>query len=183
VPTPRRNRRDLILQAALAGFGRKGFEGTAISEIAHAVGVSKAAVSFHFASKDDLAHALADPVLSELDAVLDAYPDPLWPAGAIALGGAYLDKLVEHRDVVTWLDGDKSIQARAEWGGRMAEQMERLVRAFTGSDGDPAGRARALAAIGGLWRPLKVMPVAELVAHRDAIIRAALISYAPLEPV
>jgi AcrR family transcriptional regulator len=170
---------------ALAGFGRRGFEGTAISEIAAAVGVSKAAVSFHFASKDDIAHALADPVLDELDAVLDRHPRPVWPSGALALAGEYFDTLVQHRDVVTWLDGDKSIQARPEWGGRMATQMERLVSAFTGSDRDPAGRARALAAIGGIWRPLRVMGAEELLEHRDSIVRAALISYAPLdvEPV
>jgi AcrR family transcriptional regulator len=67
-------RRDALLTAALKGFTQRGYNGTTVAELAAATGMSKAAVSYHFPTKNDLLHALADPPLDGLDALVERHP-------------------------------------------------------------------------------------------------------------
>lgn len=53
-------RRAQILQVAIRLFSYKGFNGTTTKEIAAAVGVSEAMVFRHFATKQELYHAILD---------------------------------------------------------------------------------------------------------------------------
>src|SRR5262249_12980345 len=57
---PGEDRRRQLLQAAIASFARKGFGGTKTKDIAAAAGVSEAILFRHFASKEDLYHAILD---------------------------------------------------------------------------------------------------------------------------
>jgi AcrR family transcriptional regulator len=50
--------RERILDVALDLFTEKGFDGTSLREIAEQLGVTKAALYYHFASKDDILMAL-----------------------------------------------------------------------------------------------------------------------------
>jgi len=50
--------RDRILNVALDLFTEKGFDGASLREIAERLGVTKAAIYYHFASKDDILMAL-----------------------------------------------------------------------------------------------------------------------------
>lgn len=175
--SPRRSRRSLILDVALRRFRTAGFDGTAISEIADEVGVTKAAVSFHFASKEAMLRELAEPMLDALDVVFDRHADPTWPDGVWALSADYLDTLVEHHSVAGWLDGDATARRHAGIGRRLRRGVERLLDAITAGSDDPADRVRAVAVVGGLWRPIRLLDPSELGAHRTVLLRAALISY------
>lgn len=53
-------RRDQILQIAIKLFSQYGFRGTTTKKIAEAAGVSEAMVFRHFASKQELYHAILD---------------------------------------------------------------------------------------------------------------------------
>lgn len=53
-------RRSQILQVAIKLFSQYGFRGTTTKEIARAAGVSEAMVFRHFATKDELYHAILD---------------------------------------------------------------------------------------------------------------------------
>lgn len=61
---PRQDRaertRNLILDAAAEAFEARGFAGASLSDILARAGVTKGALYFHFASKEDLAKALVD---------------------------------------------------------------------------------------------------------------------------
>jgi AcrR family transcriptional regulator len=59
-------RRELILDAALEVFARRGFNGASIDEIAHAAGVSKALIYEHFPSKRDLHVSLLERHVQEI---------------------------------------------------------------------------------------------------------------------
>ena len=61
-PSQRQGTFDKILAAALDLFVSRGFEGTTVDEIAEAVGLTKGAIYFHFATKDDVLLALLDQV-------------------------------------------------------------------------------------------------------------------------
>lgn len=50
--------RDAILRGAAEVFGARGFGLASIADIAAAAGLTKGALYFHFASKDELAHAV-----------------------------------------------------------------------------------------------------------------------------
>ena len=62
-----------ILDVALELFSEHGFEGTTLQQIADRLGLTKAALYYHFRSKDDLVRALVAPAITDLDKLLDAY--------------------------------------------------------------------------------------------------------------
>lgn len=85
-----RTRREM-LETALRLFSERGYGGTSLQMIADTMGLTKAAVYYHFRTKGELLEAMAAPVLEELDRVLDAAaalpetPDRLqWLAEGIA---------------------------------------------------------------------------------------------------
>ena len=59
----RNNTKQEILNAALDLFSTQGFDATSMSQIAEAVGVRKASLYSHFASKDDILKSLMQNVL------------------------------------------------------------------------------------------------------------------------
>jgi len=88
-PVPRarltsENRRRQLLQNAVALFSKHGFSGTRTKDIAAACGVSEAILFKHFATKEDLYHAMLDTHeavagkekwLSEMQAMADRRDD------------------------------------------------------------------------------------------------------------
>jgi AcrR family transcriptional regulator len=58
VSGPSATTKDRILEAALDYFITLGFDGTSLRQIAERVGLTKAALYYHFASKDDILSAL-----------------------------------------------------------------------------------------------------------------------------
>ncbi len=60
VRMPGEDRRRQLLRVAVESFARNGFSGTKTKDIAAAAGVSEAILFRHFASKEDLYHAILD---------------------------------------------------------------------------------------------------------------------------
>ena len=63
--------RDRLLDTALGLFTLHGVEGTSLQMIADALGVTKAAVYYHFKTKDEITESVAEPALRELMEILD----------------------------------------------------------------------------------------------------------------
>jgi AcrR family transcriptional regulator len=84
--------RERILDVALDLFIENGFDGTSLREVAHRLGVTKAALYYHFASKDDILMAL-HMRLHELgkDALRRMAEEPL----SLELWGELLDQMVD----------------------------------------------------------------------------------------
>jgi len=61
-----------ILRVAQDLFVSRGYHATSVREIAEKLGLTKTAVLYHFPSKKDIIAALADPILSDLEAAIDA---------------------------------------------------------------------------------------------------------------
>jgi AcrR family transcriptional regulator len=80
--------REAILEAALRGFGARGYEATGIREIAAAAGCNVASISYHFGGKEGLRDACAAHVVELMSAVLAAGrpegPPPASPEAAEA---------------------------------------------------------------------------------------------------
>jgi AcrR family transcriptional regulator len=97
---PAAQRREVILAAAEETFGRCGYHGTSLDDVAHSAGVSKALIYEHFSSKRELHGSLLDERAAEIFARVEA---------AVARGGngeqrlrngidAFLAFVEEHRD-------------------------------------------------------------------------------------
>jgi AcrR family transcriptional regulator len=81
--------RDRILQSALDLFIDQGYDKTSLREVAERVGVTKAALYYHFASKDEIFRTLMEPLLdlqTQAMALLQEHPTlEEWSAGLTAL--------------------------------------------------------------------------------------------------
>jgi AcrR family transcriptional regulator len=178
-----RNRRDVLLAAALDRFTRRGYDATSVAELAAATGMSKAAVSYHFRTKNDLLHALTDPLLDNLDALIERHPPrPHWPDEVQALLEDYLTALTDHSQVAAWVDSDKAVLNHPEIGARLHQNTERMCQAITGSTANgTAATARATAALGSLWRPIRTLTPTQLATHRDALLHTAMAGCAPTD--
>lgn len=89
-----RARRDQLVSLTVDLVAEHGYRGTSLQRIADAAEISKAAVLYHFASKDAVIAAAYEHVIGELvaevGAAVDAAPDPLTAAET------YLDALLAH---------------------------------------------------------------------------------------
>ncbi|SPM33942.1 hypothetical protein MRAB57_1749 [Mycobacterium rhizamassiliense] len=68
---PMATRRRLLI-AAMSLFNQYGFAGTSLQMIADELGLTKAAIYYHFRTRDQLLMALMDPVQREIGSVVDA---------------------------------------------------------------------------------------------------------------
>src|SRR6516165_5426796 len=59
-----------IQQVALELFAEQGYERTSLREIAERLGVTKAALYYHFKSKEDIVHSFTEDYFTRLDAVI-----------------------------------------------------------------------------------------------------------------
>src|SRR6201989_3709512 len=69
--TPRTDTRSRAQKVALELFAEQGYEKTSLREIAERLGVTKAALYYHFKSKEEIVHSFTDDYFAELDALLD----------------------------------------------------------------------------------------------------------------
>ncbi len=77
-------RTNQILDAAIAEFGRSGFDGARMEDVAQAAGLSKGSLYLHFRSKDDLIAGLLDRLFAESVGRLVAVGEaPLAPSEVI----------------------------------------------------------------------------------------------------
>ena len=60
-----------ILEVSAELFAEQGYDATSLREIADRMGFTKAALYYHFQSKDDILKALVDPAFEILDELLD----------------------------------------------------------------------------------------------------------------
>ena len=127
-----------VLDAALELFAEHGFEGTSLQQIADRLGVTKAAVYYHFRSKDDLLSALVEPAFDELNQLLDE-ADALPRDNArqkLALQ-AFVEYLLRHRSTASWMSRDAAAMTRPVVWERARGVEGRLDALLTIGDSDP----------------------------------------------
>jgi AcrR family transcriptional regulator len=171
-----------IARLALDRFRVDGFVGTSIADLAGALGVSKAAIYYHYRSKDALLHHLIDPLLDAIDACIQAHDQPRRTAQQLL--SAYLAVLLAHREVVPLIATDVAVLNHPTIGPRLHAQNHQLQSLLTAPNTDVAARLRAEAALGALWRPLIAQPPPDLTspAHQHILIDAAVATLQPSRP-
>jgi AcrR family transcriptional regulator len=174
-----------IARLALARFRVGGFVGTSIVDLAGALGVSKAAIYYHYRSKDALLHHLVDPLLDAIDACIQDYTTPVASARTPRqLLGAYLAVLLAYREVVPLIATDVAVLNHPSIGPRLHAQNQQLRALLTAPDTSVSARLRAEAALGAIWRPLiaEPPPRPERPAHQHMLVDAAVATLQPSRP-
>lgn len=146
--------RQRFADAALDLFVEHGFNGTSLQMIGDRLGVSKAAVAYHFHSKDDLLAAVTQPAFSDLREMLDeAESVRRESARRTHVLEGYIDYLIRHRRVSTWLSRDVAALTNPAVFGPIQELTERMDAVLMG-DADPLARVWASAMTQGLSGPI-----------------------------
>lgn len=166
--------RQRILDAALARFRAQGYGKTALREIAEDLGITKAALYYHFKAKADLLEALATPIVEGFESLMDA-PDDLDPATLVEHG---LDGLLRDRRLASWLLRDFSALEHPDIGPRLLAVQERMRMRLAGGTGGAEAAVRAACAMGVIFWPVVTLPDDELVAARDVILATAVAALA-----
>jgi AcrR family transcriptional regulator len=154
----REETRARILATALELIAANSFAGTSTREISERLGFTKAALYYHFRTKDDLLAALVAPAIGELAALAAGMSPRPAAAPRRSVLAAYADLVIRHEDLIRVLSQDPSVANRPPLTAA-APLYERLTQLLSGVEApDAAERARVRAALGGLHAALLHAP-------------------------
>ena len=142
--------RTQILAVAQELFVARGFAATTTRELAERLGFTKAALYYHFHTKDDLWAALAEPMLQRMrDLVANATvtEDPAQRAAWLA---TYIDTMFEYREIIQVFHQDPSAR-QCPITDDFVDVVDGMVRVLSGSDSpDTTARTRARATLAAI---------------------------------
>lgn len=120
-----KNRRELILEAALELFGERGFAATGIDEIGEAAGISGPAVYRHFQSKNEILLEALNRIGRRLRRGVDEAA-ALPPDEALAhLVATHVDTVIEQGSfVVVWLRERNALKEEHRFSMRRYQRMQ-----------------------------------------------------------
>ena len=171
-PPEQETTRDRVLAVALELFAEKGFTATSTRELSERLGFTKAALYYHFRTKDDILSALAEVAARDLDGLAGAGPARNAAARRALLAG-YTDLVAAHSRLIHVISQDPAARcgARDTW----RPLHERLLRNLTGQEQpDQVELTRARAALGAIHAALH----SNRVDPGDPAIRAAALAAA-----
>src|SRR5260370_426504 len=137
MPSTRPDTRTRILDAALDVFSEHGFDGSSLQQIADRLDLTKAALYYHFHSKDELLEALVEPAITGLDEILDGCSgEPDTPARRRQFMKSYLDYLLRQRRLIAYISRDLATLAHPALSSGNDERRQRIAAILAGADLD-----------------------------------------------
>ncbi|WP_223402127.1 TetR/AcrR family transcriptional regulator [Occultella gossypii] len=151
--------RQRIESTALQLFVTKGFAATSLKDIADELGITKAALYYHFPAKADLARGVFQPFIDDVDAVLDELDGRrLAPEDVLA---AYAGALLPHRTALAATLRDPGAVADLDLEGASVRWLARLSALVGHGEATAETRVRTAVAVGGLTRALVLPEMAD----------------------
>ncbi|MFI6763786.1 TetR/AcrR family transcriptional regulator [Micromonospora sp. NPDC050417] len=145
------NTRTRIQTVALELFTEQGYEKTSLREIAERLGVTKAALYYHFKSKDDIVQSFVEDRLDRLDALVTHRHEPTGdlPARRRALLARYADEFFGSagHSVMRFFDQNQTVLKSLPAGQMMRERMLQLATVLAAPEDSPGARLRATLAL------------------------------------
>ncbi len=148
----RRDTRSQAQQVALELFAEQGYEKTSLREIAERLGVTKAALYYHFKSKEDIVHSLTDDYFAEIDALLDwAKEQPRTDESRREILDRYVGIVLGRGEVFRFLEQNRAavqaMEAAKDRFARFRGRLETLVDLLAGPGAPLRARVRASTAV------------------------------------
>ncbi|WP_432986043.1 TetR/AcrR family transcriptional regulator [Dactylosporangium sp. CA-233914] len=167
-----------IQRVALDMFIEDGYDKTSLREIAERLGVTKAALYYHFPTKDDIVSSLIEQRIKAVDALLEwAETQPRDPGQRIRFIERYAnlhDEFV-HENVIRFFERNQTLINTLPAGKRLREQMMRVFELLADPQDTMAQhlrRSMALFAVHASWVLLREHPGTAL-QRREAALEVA----------
>jgi len=150
--TPRTDTRSRVQKVALELFAEQGYEKTSLREVAERLGVTKAALYYHFKSKEDIVHSFTDDYFAEIDDLVDwAKDQPRTEATRREVLHRYVGIVLGGSEVFRFLHQNQaSVQAMGAGKDRFTRfrgRLDALVDVLAGPDAPLRDRVRTTAAV------------------------------------
>jgi AcrR family transcriptional regulator len=140
-----------IIEAAVDLFAEHGIGGTSLQMIADALGVTKAAVYHQYNTRDAIILAVAEAVLTRLEAaVTGAEGERSQPRARQVLIRGMVDLAVERRRMAGILQRDPIMLRFLERHEPFRQVMTRVNRLLMGGTSDPRARVRVATLVGAI---------------------------------
>jgi AcrR family transcriptional regulator len=142
-----------IQRVALELFAEQGYERTSLREIAERLGVTKAALYYHFRSKEDIVRSFTEDHFSRLDALIAWGRDqPPSARTGHELIERYITILMDGSEVFLFLERNQAFVRSADDGKKhrfeqFRPRLNALVEIIAGPGAPPRARVRAASAI------------------------------------
>ena len=141
-----------IQQVALELFAEHGYERTSLREIAERLGATKAALYYHFKSKEDIVHSFTDDYFEEIDRLLDwAKAQPQTEETRREILDRYVGIVLAGSEVFHFLEQNRAavqgMEAGKERFARFRDRLDALVDLLAGPGASLRGRVRATTAV------------------------------------
>src|ERR1700761_6880652 len=149
---PRGDTRERIQAVALELFAEQGYEKTSLREIAERLGVTKAALYYHFKSKEDIVRSFTEDYFGRIDALIVwGREQPPGAPTARELLDRYITIVLESGEVFRFLERNQATIHGTEDGKHRFTQfrprLAALMDVITGPGASPRAKIRAAAAI------------------------------------
>ena len=150
--TRRGDTRARIQQVALELFAEQGYERTSLREIAERLGVTKAALYYHFKSKEDIVRSFTEDYFAQLDALVEwGKEQPSSDKTSAEILDRYIAIVLESGEVFRFLERNQATIHGTEDGKHRFTQfrprLRALIEIITGPEATPRAQVRAAAAI------------------------------------
>jgi AcrR family transcriptional regulator len=144
-----------IQQVAVELFTEHGYDGTSLREIAERLDVTKAALYYHFKSKEDIVASLVEDYAKQMDALIAwGREQPRTAATRAEILNRYVDIVAEGDQAFRMLHQNQAavhaLGSMKSRGDLFKERVEFLVDLLTEPDAALPERVRAAMAIGGI---------------------------------
>jgi AcrR family transcriptional regulator len=142
--------RTRIQQVALELFTEHGYEKTSLREVAERLGVTKAALYYHFKSKEEIVNSFVEDRMRMMDELITwAEAQPPGVATRRALLSRYADDLFGKNrfPVMRFFEQNQTVLKSLPAGLQMRERLMHVARLLAGPDQSAENEVRAALAI------------------------------------
>jgi AcrR family transcriptional regulator len=143
--------RQRLIDVAVDLFTRHSFAGTSLQMIADEMGFTKAAIYYHFRTREELLAAVVEPIFEQLSIVIAAAETQRSvSARADHMLAGYAELAVANRALVSVLACDPSVTTLLREQPHWSQLINRQLALLAGDDKDPAGLIKATVALAGI---------------------------------
>ncbi|MGX9670213.1 TetR/AcrR family transcriptional regulator [Mycobacterium sp. HM-7] len=140
-----------LLDSAQVLISRHGFGGTSLQMIADELGFTKAAIYYHFRTRDQLLVALMEPMLHQISQVVEMAESQRTPRVQIdTMVQGFARVVARNRQLAAVMvfdpDVHRILQLQPDWGNLIGRQLALLTQLDSG----PTGVVKATAVLTGL---------------------------------
>ncbi|MFI5533700.1 TetR/AcrR family transcriptional regulator [Kitasatospora sp. NPDC051853] len=146
--SPRTGTRGRIVEVALELFSEQGYQETSLREIADRLGVTKAALYYHFKTKDDIVHGIIEQAASPIDEVIAWGEGKPWtPELRDELIRRFAAGAVGRAPLLRFFHENQPALRDSSSGLAFKERMVAMIKLVHGPEATPADRLRAAMAL------------------------------------